>query len=163
MRSEQQLVNLLKAKQLTISFAESISCGLAAHKLATVSGTSEILMGSAVCYNENVKTKLLRVSKSLIEKHTAESQPVTDQLALNLGKIIPADICAAVTGLAAPGGSETKLKPVGTVFMSMVFRNNMFKLKKKFKGSPLDIRTKACDELFKFIFKNMKLVLNGEK
>ena len=85
---------------------------------------------------------------------------MTDLLANNLCKIIPADICAAITGLAAPGGSETKIKPVGTVFYSFVFRRKMLKQRKYFKGSPLEIRKKACDYLFKFIIQELKVILN---
>lgn len=44
-------------------------CGLVAHKLGTISGTSDILSGSIVCYSENVKINLLNIKKSLIKKH----------------------------------------------------------------------------------------------
>jgi len=42
-RAEQILANFLKENGLTISFAESITCGLASHKLGSVSGTSEAM------------------------------------------------------------------------------------------------------------------------
>ena len=155
-RPVQILANFLKEKQLTIAFAESMTCGMVAHKVGTVSGTSDFFMGSIICYDEQVKRKLFKVSKELINKYTTESQQVTDALALSLKKIIPADICASVTGLAAPGGSESKSKPVGTVFYSILFKGKMVRLKKKFNGSPLQIRKKACDEFFKFLVLSLK-------
>jgi nicotinamide-nucleotide amidase len=155
-RTEQILVNLLKERKLRISFAESMTCGLAAHKLGTVSGTSEVLSGSIVCYSEEVKIKVLRVSKRLIDKHTAESQQVADALAKNLNKIIPSDINAAIVGLASEGGSETKSKPVGTVFYSVFFKKKQFGLRKKFNGSPREIKEKACGELFRFVLRVLK-------
>jgi nicotinamide-nucleotide amidase len=155
-RPEQILANFLKENKLTIAFAESITCGLAANKLGTINGTSDILSGSIVCYSEEVKIKLLGVDKNLIEKDTAESQTVTDAMALNLSKLIPADIHAATTGLAAPGGSETKSKPVGTVFYSVRFKNKLYKMNKRFYGSPLQVKEKACSELFKFITRKIK-------
>lgn len=106
----------MKDEHLTVALAESITCGLASHQLNTVKGTSEIFMGSVVCYNEDVKTGLLKVSPTLLKKYTAESQEVTDQIVKSLKKIIVADIYAAVTGLATTGASETASKPVGTVF-----------------------------------------------
>lgn len=157
-RPVQILSNLLKDKNLTIAFAESMTCGLIAHQFGTVSNTSDILMGSIVCYNEDVKIHLLKVKKSLIKVHSAESQKVTDALALNLSKIIPADIHAAITGLAAPGGSETKLKPVGTVFYSLLYRKRIYRMKKKLNGSPLRIKEKACEHFFKFITGNLKSI-----
>lgn len=156
-RAEQQLANFLHEKKLTVAFAESVTCGMAAHKLGTVSGTSTVFCGSIVCYDEHIKTGLLNVSKIFIEKHTAESQEVTDILCKNLKGKIKADVHAAVTGLAAPGGSETKLKPVGTVFYSVLVKNNMHRLRKLFKGSPLEIREKACKEMFRFILKAAKM------
>jgi nicotinamide-nucleotide amidase len=150
-RPEQMLANALKEKNLTIALAESVTCGLITHKLGSISGTSDILSGSIVCYNEEVKTGLLRVSKKLIDRHTAESQQVTDALVMGLRKVIPADIHAATTGLAAPGGSETKSKPVGTVFLAVSFKDKLYKRRKRFYGSPLQIKQKAAAELFKFI------------
>jgi len=150
-RHEQILVNYLKEHKLTIAFAESITCGLVTHKFGTISGTSDVLSGSIICYNKNVKTGLLKIKESLINKHTAESQIVTDELARQLSKIIAADIHAAVTGLASSGGSETRSKPVGTVFFSFLYRRKIYKKKTKFNGSPLQIKEKACRQLFKFI------------
>src|SRR5436190_13810781 len=103
-RYVQQLANFLKEHELTIAFAESMTCGLLSHKLGSVSGASDILMGSIVCYNEKVKNHSLKIKKSLIDKYTAESQQVTDAMASNLRKIITADIHAAITGLATSGG-----------------------------------------------------------
>lgn len=145
------LVKTLIQKNMTIALAESMTCGLATHQLNIVKGTSEILMGSVICYNENVKTNLLNVPKTLIEKYTAESREVTDQLALNLGKLIKADLYAAITGLATADGSETKEKPVGTVFFTLKKGNKLSRLQKRFYGSPMEIKKKACETLYKMI------------
>jgi len=151
-RTTNRLVKFLMDEGLTIAFAESMSCGLVTHQLNTVKGTSEVLKGSIICYSEEVKTGLLKVPKKLIDKHTAESRKITDELAKNLKKLIKADVHASVTGLAAPGGSECKTKPVGTVFYSMVFRNKFFRLRKNFTGTPLEIKKKACENFYSFIY-----------
>lgn len=155
-RQEQILVNYLKEHKLTIALAESITCGLATHKLGSISGTSDVLAGSIICYSPEVKTSLLKIKKNFIERHTAESTIVTNELAKQLSKIIKADIHAAITGLASPGGSETKSKPVGTVFFSFLYRRKIYKMEKRFLGSPLEIKEKACDQLFKFITTQLK-------
>jgi nicotinamide-nucleotide amidase len=155
-RPVQLLADFLKESNLTIAFAESMTCGMAAHILGTVSGTSDFFKGSIVCYDETVKMELLGINKKMIEKHTAESQKVTDALTKNLKKLITADIYASVTGLSAPGGSETAAKPVGTVFYCAYYKNKYYRKRKLFKGAPLVIKKKACDELFKFILKLLK-------
>lgn len=145
------LVKLLKKKNLTIAFAESMTCGLAAHQLSTVKGTSAILIGGIVCYQELAKHQLLEIPYSLIEAHTAESKEVTDALVKHLSEKCTADIYAAVTGLSAPGGSENKAKPVGTVFFSVLFRRKIHRKRKYFTGTPLQIRKKSCESLYDFI------------
>lgn len=150
MRAEQALSNLLKEKQLTVSLVESVTCGLATHKLGSVSNTSDILKGSIIAYNEDIKVSVMNVSKNLIRKHTAESQQVTNELARQLFKIMNADVSIAITGLSAPGGSETKSKPVGTIFISIFFRKKMYRLKTHHRGSSLEIKIKACKDVFEF-------------
>jgi nicotinamide-nucleotide amidase len=120
-----------------MAFAESVTCGLAAHQLSQVKGTSDALKGSLVCYNGDVKEGVLKIPKSLIEKHTAESQQVTDMMAKKVKRLIQADIHAALTGLA--------------IFFSLLFKNKLYKQRKVFRGNALEIKKKACDELYRFI------------
>jgi len=155
-RPEQLLVDFMKQHNLTVAFAESMTCGMASMKIGNVTGTSEIFAGSIVCYDEQVKIKLLQVSPRLLKKHTAESREATDALAANLGKLIPADFHCGITGLAAPGGSETVKKPIGTVFISVMYKDKLFRIRKKFNGSPLVIKQKACTQLFRFLLLTMK-------
>jgi nicotinamide-nucleotide amidase len=151
-----KLVKLLIEKQLTVSFAESVTCGLASNELNCKPGTSDVFMGSIVCYNEKVKTNLLKVDPLLIKKHTAESQEVTDALAINLQQLIYADIYVAITGLNADGGSETPEKPVGTVFFSLLYKGKLVRCRKLFKGSPLRIKKEACREVYKLIITELE-------
>src|SRR5690606_20452939 len=130
---------------------ESVTCGLAAHLLATCKGTSEVLRGSIVCYDASVKTTLLKVPPSLIEKHTAESRQVTERLAKELKKLIHADLYAAITGLASAGGSESRNKPAGTIFFTVIYKRKVFSSRKHFSGAPLVVREKACMHLYKLI------------
>ncbi|MBS1625254.1 MAG: nicotinamide-nucleotide amidohydrolase family protein [Bacteroidetes bacterium] len=146
-----KLVQTLRKEDLTLALAESMTCGLAAHQLSTCIGTSEVLIGSIVCYSPLVKTSLLGISEKTIQKYTAESQEVTDQLARGLKKLIRADIHAALTGLAAPGGSETRDKPVGTVFISVLYQNKLYNERKRFRGSPTEVRKKASRALYQLI------------
>jgi nicotinamide-nucleotide amidase len=107
-----------------------------------------------------VKNELLKVSKKMLEQHTAESAEVTAQLARSLRRLIKAHVHAAITGLAAPGGSETKSKPVGTVFIAVYYQRKMFAERKVFRGTPKEIMQKACDEMYAFI---LKVVRKGSK
>ena len=144
-------MRVLIDNNLTIALAESVTCGLATHQLNVVKGTSDILMGSVICYNEAVKSQVLRVKPSLINKYTAESVEVTEALAKNLRKVFKANVYAAITGLASSGASESKHKPVGTVFFAVVYKRKVYSEKRVFQGSTLQIKKKAVEHLYKFI------------
>lgn len=144
-------IKTLQQKKLTLALAESVTCGMATHKLATCKGTAEVLAGSIICYTPEIKKRLLKVPPAIINKYTCESAEVTETLAKNLSRLITADIHAAITGLASKGGSETKEKPVGTIFFCVQYKNKIFRQKRLFRGSPLIIREKACLELYRYI------------
>ena len=103
-----------------------------------------------------MKTQLLGVPARLIKKFNAESPQVTARMSEGLRQMKVADICAAVTGLASDGGSENKRKPVGTVFYSVSWKGRKYQLRKQFRGTPLFIRKRACEELYAFILKLVK-------
>lgn len=151
MRAATRLIKILQQKKYTLALAESVTCGLAAHQLSLVNGTSDVLQGGITCYSIEVKCSLLNVDNKLIEKHTPESQQVTDELAKKLRRVIKADIHAAITGLANKGGSETKTKPVGTIFISIYYKRRLYRKRKVFRGTALVIHKKACEELYNFI------------
>ncbi len=150
-RITNRLVKLLQEYELKVAFAESMTCGLAAHQLSTVKGTSEVLLGSIVCYHPDVKTCVLGVKQSLIDRYSAESQEVTDELVRRLPRVMKADLYVAVTGLASPGGSQSG-EPAGTVFISAASGSKkIFREKKRFRGSPLEIKKKACAAMYRLL------------
>lgn len=150
-RMTNRLVKTLQERGLTLALGESVTCGLAAHQLNTVKGTMNVLKGSLVCYHPETKTGLLGISKRLIDTYTAESRQVTEAIATRLPRLFNAEIYAAITGLAAVGGSETKSKPVGTVFMAVRYKGKTHHQKKHFANSPLQVRKNACGALYRFI------------
>jgi nicotinamide-nucleotide amidase len=144
-------IKTMKYKGLTLALAESMTCGLAASKLSRAMGTSDVLLGSVVCYSPLLKKRLLNVSELQIKKFSCESKEVTQTMVINLSKIVKADVYAAITGLASPGGSETKEKPVGTVFICIKKGKRVYNHRRRFYGTPLSINKKACDALYDFI------------
>lgn len=150
------LVKQLKEQGLRIALAESMSCGMASSMIASYKGASEVLAGSVVCYTPEVKAGLLGVSNRLIEACSCESPEVTEAMCKGLKKLIRADIYVAVTGLASEGGSETKDKPVGTVFYHMISGRRSRAYRMLFRGTPLTVRKKACINLYELVLKHVR-------
>lgn len=150
-RIPNKLVNKLRDKGLRLALAESITCGLAANKLSSCPGVSDVLTSSHVCYTAEAKMQVLSVNKATIDRHTCESPEVTAEMARHLPALVEADIYAAVTGLASSDGSETSEKPVGTVFFCIVYKGKSHHFRHVFNGQPLEIKKKACTRLYELI------------
>lgn len=150
------LIKHLKEEGLTLALAESMTCGLAAAKLSSCVGVSDVLLASLVCYTPKAKMQLLQVTQAAIRDYSCESHEVTRQMAENLSKQIGADVYAAITGLASSDGSETAEKPVGTVFYAIRYENKTHDFRKVFRGTPLEVKTKAAVTLYDLILKTVK-------
>lgn len=154
-RIPNEFIRKLREQKLTLALAESVTCGLAANKLSSCVGVSDVLTSSIVCYTPEAKMQILGVKKSTIRQYTCESAEVTRQMAQHLSALVEADIYAAITGLASSDGSETKEKPVGTVFYCVIFKDKAFEFRQVFRGSPLEIKTKASVRLYELILEQV--------
>jgi nicotinamide-nucleotide amidase len=150
------LIQFMRKEGLTLVLAESMTCGLAAMKLSSCIGVSDVLLASTVCYTPEAKHQLLNVKQTTIRKFTCESPEVTREMVMNLPKLLKADVYASITGLASSDGSVTKEKPVGTVYYAVRYKNKTFDFRKVFRGSPLEIKTKAATEIYSIILKLLK-------
>jgi nicotinamide-nucleotide amidase len=108
----------LKAAGATVAFAESCTGGMLASTLASVPGASEVMVLSAVVYQERAKTILLGVDAELVKREGAVSAKVTRALAEAARERAQSTFGVAVTGWAGPGGG-TATDPVGTVYLCL--------------------------------------------
>ena len=74
MKLEEKVGELLKAKKLSLSTAESCTGGGIAALITSVPGSSEYFNGSVVAYSNEVKMGLLHVSSETLEQHGAVSE-----------------------------------------------------------------------------------------
>ncbi len=114
----QQLGRLLLKHKKTISTAESCTGGMIAKVITDIPGSSRYFIGGVVSYSNEVKIKVLRVSKKLIEKHGAVSKEVAQAMVRGIQRLMYTDCAIAVTGIAGPDGGTAK-KPVGLVYIAV--------------------------------------------
>lgn len=128
------LIDLLKQKNLKISFAESCTAGLIASKIGEVSGASDVFCESYVTYANDAKHRLLGVNNETLEKYGAVSAETAVEMALGARKSSGADIGISVTGIAGPtGGSDEK--PVGLTYIGASYKETTAVYKYIFKGN----------------------------
>jgi nicotinamide-nucleotide amidase len=113
------VLDLCRARGLTLATAESCTGGLVAARLTTVPGSSEVFLGSVVAYSDGVKQEGLGVPREILEQHGAVSAEAAAAMARGAQKRLGADVAVAVTGVAGPGGG-TEQKPVGLVFVHAI-------------------------------------------
>ena len=111
------LGDLLKAKQLTISTAESCTGGRLAAALNAQSGASAYYMGSVVAYDNTIKEQVLGVAHDTLMEWGAVSEQTVREMAEGVRALMHTDYAIATSGIAGPTGG-TPDKPVGTVWIA---------------------------------------------
>jgi nicotinamide-nucleotide amidase len=110
------VVDLARARGLTIATAESCTGGMVAARLTDVAGASDVFVGGAVAYSNAVKVAQLGIPADVLARHGAVSAETAAAMANGARRALAADVAVAVTGIAGPGGG-TPAKPVGLVFL----------------------------------------------
>ena len=129
----QLLHKKLIKKKLTISVAESCTCGLLAHNLTKLANSSKYFQMGLTTYSNKAKIKLLKLNKNIIKKYGAVSKECCKSMVQNLDKISKSKINVSITGIAGPGGAS-KIKPVGLVYIGIQKGKTVLIKKNKFKS-----------------------------
>ena len=136
---EQAVVNLLLSNKLTVSTVESCTGGMVSARLINVAGVSETLKTCFVTYSDKSKHKILGVKKSSLQKYTAVSEKVAEEMALSTDIPSKADVIVSVTGVAGPD-SPYEGKEVGLVYIGCNVKGKITVKEYNFKGDRAKIR-----------------------
>jgi nicotinamide-nucleotide amidase len=98
---EEELLEVLRHRGLTLATAESMTGGLIASRLTDVPGASDVFRGSVVSYASDVKFDLLKVPEGPVI-----SEEVAAAMALGAAELLGTDCAVAVTGVAGPDPQE---------------------------------------------------------
>ena len=140
---EEVVLDLCRARGLTLATAESCTGGLVAERLTRVPGASDVFRGGVVAYSNDLKNALLGVPRDLLARHGAVSREVAEAMADGAQQDLNADVAVSVTGIAGPGGA-TADKPVGRVYVSAVTRDAADTVEFDFWGDRDAIRRRAA-------------------
>lgn len=152
-------VKELIRKKVTIATAESCTGGLVSERITEVPGASEIF-GCGICsYANEIKHRVLGVSKETLAKYGAVSEQTAREMAAGVRKLAGADIGVSTTGIAGPGGG-TPEKPVGLVYIGIESDKLTTVLELKLNYHKADERTyirhMAAQNVFRLIMKALE-------
>ena len=133
LKLEQEIIDILRKKGLTLGVSESATGGLISHIITNVPGSSEVYKGSVTAYANQTKTSVLGVKTETLQQYGAVSSQVAEEMALGGCRVLAADICIADTGIAGPSGA-TPDKPVGLFYLGLAHRLTAYSQKHLFRG-----------------------------
>ena len=134
---------LLKSRGLMLGVAESCTGGLIASKITETPGSSQWFGGGVIVYSNELKQLLLDINPALLAEHGAVSAETARAMAGQAGARLHCDIAVAVTGIAGPDGGTTE-KPVGTVYLGLLYQNKVSVRLCHFTGSRRQIQEKTA-------------------
>jgi len=146
---------LLASKEWRIGFAESATAGRLSYEFSLAPDSGKILVGGIVCYDASIKTGILGIPEEFVERFTPESAEVTKAMADAIYEAHPTEVCVAITGLTTPGGSESEEKPVGTMFIHVIFPGYSVADRIVFKGSPEEIVGQTVDRVAELVMEGI--------
>ena len=116
-----KVLGLAKENGLTIVTAESCTSGLLASVLSEAPGAAEFLDGGFIVYTKRNKAIALGVPEELLRTKGAVSAEVARAMAEGALERSPAQMSAAITGVAGPSPDEDG-NPVGLVYIATARR-----------------------------------------
>lgn len=112
------IVDYFKKNGLKLSTAESCTGGLVSGTITAVAGASDVFDYGIVTYSNEMKTRMLTVSKEVLNTIGAVSEETAKMMAEGVRIKACADFGIATTGIAGPTGAVDG-KPVGTVYIGV--------------------------------------------
>jgi PncC family amidohydrolase len=152
MTLEQELGKISRAKNVTISLAESCTGGLASDRITDVPGSSGYFLGAVVCYSDRSKIELLQVKEGTIAYQGAVSEQCALEMAAGVRNRFHSSIGVSVTGIAGPGG-ERPGKPIGLVYFAVDDGENIWTERMVFEGDRMTVKRSAAEYLIELIIR----------
>lgn len=149
------LQQLCIEKGVSIAVAESCTAGLIASKLTTLPGSSSYFNGGVVAYQNEIKTKILGVSQSIIDEKTEVSVEVVKQMAKSVLEKFDANFAIATTGYAGPAGGTNK-NPIGTVFIAIASAVGVVVNRFVFLGDRQSVVNQASESALSLLYNEIK-------
>ncbi len=141
--------DLLLARALTLSTAESLTGGDLSAALTTPPGASAFFLGGVVTYATPAKTALLGVSLETVGRHGAVSAQCATQMAQGARRLFSADLALSTTGIAGPDPQEGK--PVGLAYVALAEGNGVRVEQVQTSGTRAEIRREVVDTALRLL------------
>ncbi len=100
-----------RAPRLTLSTAESLTCGRVQSAIASISGASEYFLGGITAYSLDQKVRHLGVDRAAARRVNSVSAEIAEQMAQGACRLFGSDLAVATTGYAEPSKADRVEQP----------------------------------------------------
>jgi nicotinamide-nucleotide amidase len=115
---ESTILDMLRARGLTLAVAESLTGGFLGARITSVAGAHDVFRGGIVSYASDLKFGVLGVTPGPVI-----SEQCAREMALGACKVCGADVGLSVTGVAGP--EEQEGQAVGTVYLGVAIQGEV--------------------------------------
>ena len=151
---QDQISTKLQHQQGFLSVVESCTGGAIAGEITILQGASSYFKGGMVAYATQIKTDVLGVDPTLIEKHSVVSQAVAQAMALKSNTVFGSQYAIATTGVAGPKTTDSSAS-VGTVCIAIASPRGVFSQEFNFGNSRERVIKKATNKAFEMLLKEI--------
>jgi nicotinamide-nucleotide amidase len=144
------VLDLCRARRLTIGVAESCTGGLLGARLTAIPGSSDVVRGGVIAYSNELKTALLDVPSGLLAHQGAVSEGVVREMASGARAATGASVGVGITGIAGPSGG-TDEKPVGTVWIASDLEGVVESRRLRLIGDRAEVRQRAAQAALEMV------------
>lgn len=151
------VVELLRARRLTVATAESLTGGLLCGALTDVPGASTVVRGAVVAYATDVKETVLGVGAGVLASPGGAVQgEVAAQMALGVCRVVGSDVGVATTGVAGPEPQDGQA--VGTVFVAVAVEGTVEVSQLRLDGTRSEIRAATVAKALALLLEQLAAV-----
>lgn len=139
---ESVILAQLRIRGEKLAVAESCTGGGLGARITSVAGSSDVFLGGAISYANEVKKAVLGVRAETLNVEGAVSEACAREMAEGACRAFGADWGVSITGVAGPDGG-TPQKPVGLVFIGVSGPDGTTVEEHRFRGSRDGIRQRS--------------------
>jgi nicotinamide-nucleotide amidase len=151
---QDQISTKLQKQYCFLSVVESCTGGAIAGEITILQGASSYYKGGMIAYATQIKTDVLGVDATLIEKHSVVSLPVAEAMALQSNIVFDSQYAIATTGVAGPKTTDSSAR-VGTVCIAIASPRGVFSEEFNFGNSRERVIKKATNKAFEMLLKEI--------
>ena len=138
-----KVIDLLRERSESISCAESITGGALTAALVSISGASDVLLGSIVAYSKEMKINQLGLSAELIDEKGLVSKEVALEMAKGAKQKLGSSWAISSTGSAGPRALDGSSP--GEIWIAIVGPDRQESVKLSLNGARQEVISGAVE------------------